>query len=238
MKSLTLSLLLFFLIGTHGNSIAQETDPEPPTPGAQESLKNLIHGAFVLGAELVGIIDSPDSEKISHLQKRGESLFSDVYNMFFALGVTFVDTYKEVDEEIHKEYPTYRTKVIPIVEDYVSKILKYVLSLKDEILPYATKANLEIMKIHLQFISDIKSVFEGHIDQLQSFKEDMHAKIKPFVEQVQQEVKAREKEESGDKHLNDAQREVYKSLIKGMATDPNEEPNRTFKLLEMFTNKA
>ncbi|XP_077313099.1 uncharacterized protein LOC143933878 [Lithobates pipiens] len=236
MKSLVLSLLLFFLIGTHGHSIAQEKHDEPARPGAKESLKRVITGIYVIGAELVGMLDSPDTEKIDHLQKRAETIFVDLYNVLFVVGDTIVETCKEVDKEIHEHYPIYRTKAIPFIQEYLNNVIQYVVTLKDEILPYVTKANTEIMKIQLQFLTDMKTLFSGHADKLNSFKEEMHAKIKPLVEQIQQELKAAEK---GDhKDLTDEQRQLYKDTLQRMLTYREEDSKKMFEILDKISNKA
>ncbi|KAM5132354.1 uncharacterized protein ACMZJ9_019152 [Mantella aurantiaca] len=238
MKSLVLSLLLFFLIGTHADPIPQENDAEPIRPSAQESLKSIFRGIYIMGAELTGMHDSPDSEKIVHLQRSAQSIFVDSYNLFFVVLDTIVDTYKEVDKEIHEHYPTYRTKVIPIVHEYLGNVVKYVVSLKDEILPYITKANKEIGKIQLELISNVKKVLDDNMDKLDSLKEDMNAKIKPFVEQVQQEVKAAKKEESGHKQLNKEQFELYKDVMTGMVTYREDDAKKMFDMLDKYSNKA
>ncbi|XP_072281720.1 uncharacterized protein [Pyxicephalus adspersus] len=238
MKSLVLSLLLFFLIGTHGAAIGQEKEAELPTPGAQECLKNVIRGAFVLGAEVAGMLESTDEEKLAHVQKRAESILIDTYGLFYAVGVTIIDSYKEVDKEIHEHYPVYRTKVLPIVEDYFSNVVKYVLSLKDGLLPIISKANTEVMKIHLKLITDIKTFFDGHKEKLQSFRDDMNAKIKPFVEQVQQEVKASEKEEPKHHQFSEEQRAIYRDILKGMVHYREDDSKKMFEYIEKFTNKS
>lgn len=238
MKSLVLSLLLFFLIGTQGHSIIQEKNNEPVRPGAQESLKRVITGFYVMGAELVGMLESTDSEKIDHLQKRAQTIFFDIYNVLFVVGDTIVETCKEVDKEIHEHYPTYKTKAIPFIQEYVNNVIQYVVSLKDEILPYATKANTEIMKIQLQFLTDMKTLFSDHADKFNSFKEDMHAKIRPFVEQIQQELKAAEKDESDYKQLTEEQRQLYQFSVKQMGTYNEDNFKKMFEILNKISTQA
>lgn len=173
-----------------------------------------------------------------HLHNRAEALFFDTYNMLFVIGDTIVETCKEVDKEITEHHPTYKTKVLPIVKEYAENVIKFVVSLKDEILPYVTKANTEALKIQLQFLSEMKTLFEGHFDKLNSFREDMNAKIKPFVEQVQQELKAAEKEEADHKQLSDEQRQIYKDLMKSMAPYREEEAKKFFEFLDKISTKA
>lgn len=240
MKSLVLCMLLF-LMGTHGHSIAQEQSPEivpePPKPGVREYLKNVIHGAFVLGAELVGMLESKDAEIEEHLHKRIESLLVDSYNLFHGIGVIVVDVYKEVDKEIHEELPTYRKEVLPIFVDHVHKAFEYLLSLKDEVTPFIKKANLQMMQIHLQLLAEMKTVYENHKDKLQAIRDEMNAKIKPFVVKVHEEVKAVAKVES-EKQLTEEQREKYKDVMKVMVSYREEDSKKLLELLEKFKNEA
>ncbi|XP_063293226.1 apolipoprotein A-I-like [Pelobates fuscus] len=214
MRFVIVTLSLLFLSGTHGDFLWQHDEPKTPEQDASEVIANFLHNTVRLGEDVLKQLESSEVAKELHVKERIETLKKNANN-FKEKVDDYVDTvWKEMDKEIHDNYPVLRTKVIPLLENFYKQWEAYTVSLKKDVSHYTVSLFSDIKRGLFSYFEKLRPLAESGRDKLRSEIESLRSDIVPYLDQLREELERNQKELKGD--MEEKSKEVHALIDKGV----------------------
>ncbi|KAM8927686.1 uncharacterized protein RCH25_007939 [Pelodytes ibericus] len=194
MKILILTLALLSFTGTHGRFLWQHDEPHPETKDPEKLFHNLIRSGLNLFSETSTYLESSELAKELKVKERVKAFKNNADHLLSVLNQYLNDVWKEVDKEMHEKYPVFRTKVVPILEDFHKRWEEYSVGMKKEVLDTVVDLCTNIKNQVHGFLENMRSTAESGRDKLRSEVEDLRARIAPYVKELREEMEKNRKD--------------------------------------------
>ncbi|XP_056400440.1 apolipoprotein A-I-like [Hyla sarda] len=215
MKVLLLSVAVLFFTGAQGRYFWQQDEPHQE-PHSDKTIEKIAKDGIAIILDLWKNLDRSKIAKEFHFEERLQTAKKHANKLEEAIEGYYEAVYKKFDEQLHEKFPTFRTKVVPILKDFDDALEEHLTRAAKEILPAGSHLVAGISKHVVNFFENLESVAEKGRDALRGEIDSLRVKLQPYVDEVHAEYERYHKDFQGEllKDYSELKQDVEKNVEK------------------------
>ncbi|XP_056400089.1 apolipoprotein A-I-like [Hyla sarda] len=215
MKVLLLSVAVLFFTGAQGRYFWQQDEPHQE-PHSDKTIEKIAQDGIAIVTELWKNFDLSKIAKEYQIKERLQTAKKHAKKLEEAIESYYDEVFKKFDEQLHEKFPTFRTKVVPILKDFDDALEEQLTKVAKEIVPVGSDLIVGITKHLGNFFENLESVAEKGRDALRGEIDSLRVKLQPYVDEVHAEYERYRKDFQGElqKDYTELKQDVEKNVEK------------------------
>ncbi|XP_068097019.1 apolipoprotein A-I-like [Hyperolius riggenbachi] len=206
MKTLLLCAALLLCTGVQGRSFWQSDEPHPKSDHAFWTVLENAYSMIKVAAD----VDYVEIAKEYQLREKLDAAKTSFDKVETVMEDYFDEIWKKYDEKLTQNFPAFRTKVYPHLDDFQEKVGDEISKAFISVVPVTSELAHGMKTQWDIFCEHLKEIAEKARDKLREDMDDLRGKVQPHAEEVKAEY---EKYKEGVKEGFDEKLQKWKHEV-------------------------